>query len=597
MTLRQKLSLFVGLPVVALFALLVGTEYMALRSVASNSARDHAQLLAERTAQDLNAELAGAAAAADVMAAAMSEGDLDVVKLPSIGADMVSRLPLVDGVVFGFQVDHAVPGIPVAGYTFVRDGHLVFEDIAERFDITQASPWYLPQLVQGEGVWTEPFQGEVFGGPLVSYTTPFVMPSGARGFVVVDIPLAPLVEQLHVGEYDHVETTLLSAEGRTIVAPQNDLPQGTEGGHVVERAFVPETNWTFIAAIRDSEVFANVDRLLWRNAAIMIGGAVAILLLLVVTALSITRRIACVSRGVQAVAGGDLDARVHPLGGDEIGRLAAGFNDMTTKLRRTVQQVADAAARRQAVERELAVAREIQQAMLPTDMPPFPDRPEVDMHAQLEPTSAVAGDFYDWWLVGDELTVVIADVSGHGVPAALVMSQARTLLRDAHGAGASLTQLFDRVNAVLADHNERQMFLTGIVVQLQLATGRYRLVNGGHPQALIVRPDVTAPEGMPTGPLLGVMSDAHWEIRSGTLDAGAAIVLYTDGITEACNARGMLLGTDALAAALTTGTAEQLCARAVATAKGFQDGPLSDDLTVVALRWVGSAVCLEDDCA
>ena len=132
----------------------------------------------------------------------MSAGDLDVHKLPSIGADMVSRLPLVEGVVFAFQVDSRIEGVPLAGYTFVKDGRLVFKDIAEDVDITRNSPWYLPGLVQGEGVWTEPFKGEVFGGYLVSYTTPFVTPSGLTGFVVVDVPLTPLVLQLGLGEYE-----------------------------------------------------------------------------------------------------------------------------------------------------------------------------------------------------------------------------------------------------------------------------------------------------------------------------------------------------------------------------------------------------------
>lgn len=590
MSLRRKLFLFVGLPTICVFVAMVVTEFFALRTVATGQAREHARLLAERTAQDLNAELVAAAAAADVMAAAMTAGDLDMRRLPSIGADMVTRLPLVEGVVFAFQIDSRVADIPLAGYTFVQDGQLAFKDIAEDFDITKSSPWYLPNLIVGEGVWTEPFKGEVFGGHLVSYTTPFVTPGGRKGFVVVDIPLEPLVLQLGVGDYEHVDNYLVSAGGHVIVQPSTDDLMATGGeGHIVERAFVSEPGWTFVAAIRDSEVYANVYSLLQRNAAIMIGGGAVIMMLLLLTTLRITRRLAHVAVGVKAVTEGDLDATVRGSGGDEIGRLAAGFNQMTSQLRATVQEAAEEVARRQAVERELEVAREIQQAMLPQDFPPFPDRREIDLYATLTPTSHVAGDFYDFWLHDDTLTVVIADVSGHGVPAALVMSQARTVLRDAHGSGETLVGMLKHVNITVGDHNSRQMFLTAVVVQLDLTTGAYQLVNAGHPSVLVVHADTTSIEGMPTGPLLGVMEDAQWEVRAGALQAGEALVLYTDGVSEAMSANGELLGTEQIAESLHASDARALCAQTVAVAEAFQDGPIRDDLTVLAVRWLGES--------
>ncbi len=362
----------------------------------------------------------------------------------------------------------------------------------------------------------------------------------------------------------------------------------TDGrGHVVERAYVPEPGWTFVAAIRDTEVYANVYTLLQRNAALMLGGGGVIIMLLLLTALRITRRLACVAEGVQAVSEGDLEATVVGAGGDEIGRLAVGFNQMTSQLRTTVRKAAEESAQRKAMESELEVAREIQQAMIPQEFPPFPDCSEVDLFATLTPTNHVAGDFYDFWLRDDLLTVVVADVSGHGVPAALVMSQARTVLRDANSSGASLVGMLEQVNTTIADHNSRQMFLTAIVVQLDLANGTYRLVNAGHPSALHVHAGGTDIEGMPTGPLLGVMEDAQWEVRQGTLLSGEGLVLYTDGVSEAMTADGDLLGTDRIAQAVHAADSRTMCSQTVVVAEAFQDGPIRDDLTVLAVRWLG----------
>ena len=596
MSLRMKLFSFVGLPVVVIFIVLIAIEYGSLRSIASVQATQRAKLLAERTAHDLDAELAGAAAATDVMAAAMSHGDLDVHQLPDIARQMVDRLPLVEGVVFAFATDAAIDGVPLAGYVFRRDGAYTFEDIAESSNIVE-SKWYLPDPVPGQGVWTEPFNGEVFGGYLVSYSSPFATTEGVRGFVVADIPLAPLFEQLGVQGYDHVESYLISAGGHFLVYPDQQhvnspgeglMSQASASAHIFEQAIVAEPGWTFIAAIGADEVFADVNRQLLLNAVLLGAGGVVVLGILLLTGLRLTRRIRIVSFGVLEVAQGNLEATVVEHGRDEVGRLADGFNRMTSQLRETVQHAAEEHARFEVVERELEVGREIQQSMLPRNFPAFPERTDLDLYAILEPASHVAGDFYDYWLHDECLTVVVADVSGHGVPAALVMAMSRTVLRDAHASGLDMVGMFEQLNRAVAVDNKGQMFVTAVMVQVDLQTGAYRLINAGHPQAIKVGQGFAEPEGMPTGPLLGVIEDAKWSIRDGVLKAGDALVLYTDGITEAMNRERDLLGTTGLTAKLHTGESQSLCTQAVDAATSFQDGMVNDDLTVLCVRWLGS---------
>jgi len=591
--LRSKLVCFVGLPVAAIFMALIVLDSAALRKAASAQAIGRATLLADRTAHVLDSELATVAGAADTLATVLSKGDVDFTSLPDIGTELVNRLPLVAGVVFGF--DHKIEGIPRAGYTFLHDGKLVHTDISATHDIEIDSPWYKPSLNFGPGFWTSPFLGEVFGATIVSYSTRFETTAGVRGFVVVDVPLSVLFSQLKVPGFDYAHPSIVTKDGKVIKTPWAGIAgrpkaaQPDPSSHVIRTAEMPAVNWTFKVAIGRDEIFAPVQRQLLINAVLLAAGGVVVLGVLLLTGFTFTRRIEQLSNGVASVTAGDLEVSVDVSGRDEVGRLAVDFNTMTAKLRETVRQVAEEEALRAAVERDLSVARDIQQSMLPSIFPPFPGRTELDLHATLQPADHVAGDFYDYWLRGDTLTLLIADVSGHGIAASLVMAMARRRLRDAAASGSDLQGMVQAADSAIAENNERQMFITAIVLQLDLATGAFRLINAGHPEALLVDADGVRREGLPTGPLLGVIPDAHWDIRDGQLEPGEAIVLYTDGITEAMNAEGDLLGTGGLEPALHMDTARALCGQAVSKAEAFQSGDQVDDLTVVSLRWLGSA--------
>jgi sigma-B regulation protein RsbU (phosphoserine phosphatase) len=589
-SLRLKLMCFVGLPVASIFIALIVLDSAALRAAASSNANEHATLLAQRTAQVLNGELAAVAGAADTLATVLSKGGVDLAALPGIGEAFVRRLPLVAGVVFGF--DQTIDGIPRAGYTFMQKGQLVFEDIAATYDIEVESPWYRPSLPPGPGFWTAPFFGEVFGDDIVSYSTRFETPAGVRGFVVADVTLGGLFSQLEVAGFSDVRPTIVTDAGQVIETPwAATVGQHNAGAraddHVIRTAEMPAIGWTFKVAISHAEVFGEVEQRLLVNAVLLSSAGLVVLCVLLITGLRFARRIEMLSSGVASISAGDLDVAVYVSGRDEVGQLAVDFNSMTSKLRETVQQVANEVSRRAAIERDLSVARDIQQSMLPRTFPPFPGRVELDLHATLIPADHVAGDFYDYWLQGDTLTVLIADVSGHGIAAALVMAMARRVLRDAAASGCDLVGMVQAADVAIAENNDRQMFVTATLIELNLMTGAYTLINAGHPEALRVTADGASAEGRPTGPLLGVVPNAAWATRSGQLSRGEAVVLYTDGITEAMNADDQLLETAGLQAALHFDSARQLCGQAMSVAEAFQDGDLVDDLTVVALCWLG----------
>jgi sigma-B regulation protein RsbU (phosphoserine phosphatase) len=243
-----------------------------------------------------------------------------------------------------------------------------------------------------------------------------------------------------------------------------------------------------------------------------------------------------------------------------------------------------------AIRQELDVARRLQQAILPRR---FPERPEIEIAAKAEPAKEVGGDFYDvFWLDDRRLGLVIADVAGKGVPAALVMAETRTLLRGVAPSSQGPAQCLGLANNLLAADNDTGMFVTVFLGMLDLATGRLAYANGGHNPALICRADGTvATLGLGDGLALAVVEDFPFDEGEAILNPGDTLVLYTDGVTEAFDIADEAFG-DPRLRAVVEGSAGRTAAAtmtavfdAVDTFVG--DAPPSDDTTVLALRYRG----------
>jgi sigma-B regulation protein RsbU (phosphoserine phosphatase) len=243
-----------------------------------------------------------------------------------------------------------------------------------------------------------------------------------------------------------------------------------------------------------------------------------------------------------------------------------------------------------AIRQELDVARRLQQAILPRS---FPERPEIEIAAKAEPAKEVGGDFYDvFWLDDRRLGLVIADVAGKGVPAALVMAETRTLLRGVAPATTGPAQCLGLANNLLAADNDTGMFVTVFLGMLDLATGRLAYANGGHNPALIRHVDGTVTAlGLGDGLALAVVEDFPFDEGEVTLAPGDTLVLYTDGVTEAFDLRNEAFGDQRLRTVVEAGAgqtaAETMAAVFEAVDSFVGDAPPSDDTTVLTLRYRG----------
>ena len=253
------------------------------------------------------------------------------------------------------------------------------------------------------------------------------------------------------------------------------------------------------------------------------------------------------------------------------------------------KQAADSAAR-QRIETELSVATQIQADMLPRIFPAFPERREFDIYASMTPAKEVGGDFYDFFLVdNDHLAMVIADVSGKGVPAALFMVIAKTLLKNAVQMGASPKEALEKVNNQLCENNEAEMFVTVWLGIYEIPSGRLTAANAGHEYPAIRR----------AGGQFELFKDRHGFVLAGLENArykeyemeigvGDTLFLYTDGVAEATDGANVLYGTDRMLAALNQGQAlepEALLRHVKADIDRFAGAaPQFDDITMLAIQ-------------
>jgi phosphoserine phosphatase RsbU/P len=240
--------------------------------------------------------------------------------------------------------------------------------------------------------------------------------------------------------------------------------------------------------------------------------------------------------------------------------------------------------------RELEHAATIQRSMLPSRFPPFPDRNDFELHGSMVPAKEVGGDMFDYFLLDpDRLAFVVGDVSGKGVPAALFMAIARTVLRATAHHQASAGMCLTYMNQSLVDHNAPGMFVTLFYGILNTRTGLLEYANAGHTPPYLFSPDgrIRALKDR-SGPMVGMLEGLQYPARTTEIGRGEGILVFTDGVTESRNKKGEFyedLRVEAYLAAHAARPVEEIVRGLHADVKRFESGARqADDITVLALR-------------
>ena len=230
--------------------------------------------------------------------------------------------------------------------------------------------------------------------------------------------------------------------------------------------------------------------------------------------------------------------------GDEIETLAGAMKKMERDINDYILNLAQITAEKERIGAELSIATEIQASMLPRIFPPFPERRDLNIYATMNPAREVGGDFYDFFLVDEtHLAIAVADVSGKGVPAALFMVIAKTLIKDRACSMAKPGDIFTWVNQQLCESNQAGLFVTAWLGVIDLKTGLVEYVNAGHnPPLVALGGENFTYLKQKSGFILAGLEGFTYETSTFRMDHGDRIFLYTDGVTEAMNRQDELFG-------------------------------------------------------
>jgi sigma-B regulation protein RsbU (phosphoserine phosphatase) len=381
---------------------------------------------------------------------------------------------------------------------------------------------------------------------------------------------------------------------------------------------IPEIGWSSAVALDAGDITAteeaarkdvlaiakknveDMDRFITRLNLFMIAAIIISILVLRKIGYNLGNRFAKpileLSDGVREIAGGNLDKKLSITTGDEIEHLANSFNSMTDELKTYIENLSRVTAEKERVAAELSVATSIQAGMLPNIFPAYPERKEFDIFASMNPAKEVGGDFYDFYLIDEtHLAITIADVSGKGVPAALFMVIAKTILKNCVMMTKDVDKLaeaMEKTNDQLCQGNEESMFVTVFLGVLDITSGEFIYVNGGHNPPLMKTNGRFEYLSLKKSCMLGAMEGMTYRAQRLVMKPGDMLFLYTDGVTEAQDTDNRLYSETRLQNVLNS-EADDMNAKDVLAAirKSVEDyagdAEQFDDITMLGLIYKG----------
>lgn len=624
--LSTRLIIWVGLPATLLFGGVVWTASQRSFERVLEQTEQYTRGLAQLHADRLDGKLSRAAKIPESLAIALESELFDSEeKLQNYLRDTIQQSPEIYGSCLAFEPESFTPGKHYyAPYYYRKDGHAEFVQLGNpQYDYFRWQ-WYARPKKENRALWSDPYFDEGGGNVLMTtYSVPFHRGGAFWGIATLDISLPQLVaeaEQLSVGQRGYafivsrngqflaypekskiMQATIQDANpelARRMLALESGIMRTREpaGGRDAWVAYAPVQAGEFSLAIvyPQSEVLAEAMEL--QKELLVLGGAglLALFGAIIIVARSITRPITRLAQAAQEVSSGELDQRLDiRTRTEEVRHLTNAFRKMTRDLRMQMQELRYTTSMQQRLEGELAAARSIQMSMMTRSFPAFPDRREIDLHAVVKPARAVGGDFYDFYFLDpDHLCLLIGDVAGKGVPAALFMAVSKTLLKANAGRATSPAELFRKVNEELCVDSTSGMFVSLVLAVLNVRTGEVEICNAGHPAPLRVTigNNITSLDGK-SGVALGAWPGISYQVSHHKLTPGDTLVFFTDGITEALSPKEQFYSAGRLQrvlAPLAGMPAEHVTRAVVQDVRAFgAEHEQSDDLTLLAIRWLG----------
>lgn len=506
--------------------------------------------------------------------------------LQQILRDSVEVNPDIFGATIALAPGQASSTLGFAPYYFRREGALQYTDLAGSDNNYQQQPWFHEVRAAGEPIWVEPYYDRAGGRVLMTtfavpvYRTDEQGDSFLYAVVTADVALRELhenLQRLSLGRYGF--GFLLSRSGiilsgrnpanimrhyadaiddpadkiawqQMISSALNGEPinqhlrcLGRAGKCVLRLGLLQSTGWPVGVMYSEDEMTAPLRNFQLKTA--LIGASTLLMMAIAVIIVSrrLTRPLGALAAASDRIAQGDLDAPLPDAAGkDEVAQLVHSFSAMKTDLKTYIGDLEQATARRSRLEGELDAAKSIQMAMLPAPGLAMQSGETYQVWARVAPALAVGGDLYYYLERDGVLFLAVGDVSDKGVPAALFMARAISLIQQLAATSVNLPLAMATLNNALAKGNDNCMFVTLFLGMLDLGNLELRFASAGHTPPSLIRGGSAQSISQQQGPAMGLAPDLEFPVNTLTLRTGDRLAVFTDGINEAFNEANDMFG-------------------------------------------------------
>jgi len=631
-----KLTFFIIASCAIIFTIIFSYNYTSSKKIIIHGIEKNAVNLAVGTASKIESFILPIQKIPETIALILDDPDIDYSDITNLLKIIVENNSNVFGAAIAFEpYCFDTNTYYFAPYFYKKNNGTSFSDLNSPNYNYFGWEWYALPKKLDKPVWSEPYFDEGAGNIVMStYSAPFYSTINGRktfqGVVTADVSLEwlqKLVSKIKVSKSGYAFT--ISESGNFITHPKIDyimdsnvfdvsivqenfqfaeivknMMAGKTGfGHCdriidsdekywVSYSWIPSCKWSlgiFFPRIELLEVIGKLHR------TVIIFGVFGIIFISIIIALianSITQPLRQLSLTTKSFSEGDFDVEIPVFKSkDEVGKLAHAFVYMKTSLKKYIRDLTITTAAKERMQSELSIGRDIQMGMVPKLIPPFTERDEFDLFAAMKPAKEVGGDLFDFFFIDDDnLCFFIGDVSGKGVPAALFMAVAITLIKGIAMQINDPAEILSRVNDEAIQNNESCMFVTAFFAIINIKSGEIKFANAGHNPPLIARyNDNVSFLSLNSGCALGVVEEPGIVTEKLTLHKNDVIFLYTDGVTEAFNKNGEEFSDERLEKELSSIAdlpARQIVSDVIEKVSAFSDGvPQSDDITVLALKY------------
>lgn len=628
-----KLALYILTSSTIIFLAIFGYNYNVTRKMIEKNIKNSAENLVLRTVNRIESVIRPIERVPQNIAYILEGAPYDSSTILKLLSTAVANNPEIYGATAAFEpniVDKDV--IEFAPYFYKSGGKLEFKYLKYQYQYFYWDWYQIPKELD-RAVWSNPYYDEGGGNIMMAtYSVPLHASfDGKRkvvGIVTADISLSwlqDIVSSIKIANTGY--GFLISKDGRIITYPDkkfvmnetifdiaeaaNDLKLrgigkrmiNGESGFVLSRniltgkscwlayAPLPATGWSLGVVFPQDELMADIIKLNGVVLFIGIAGFLFLLIIIIMISRSITMPIRTLHKATKDIAKGNLGFELpHIKRGNEVGELAESFLYMRGALKQYIKELTETTTAKERIESELRIAHDIQLSLVPKIFPPYPDRTEFDIYAALEPAKEVGGDFYDFFFVDDtHFCVVIGDVVGKGVPAALLMAVVKTLIKTYAIETKNPSLTLTKVNKEIYTDSASCMFVSIFIGIFDIGTGKFLYSNAGHnPPVSIKKGEDPIYVGNADAIAVGLDENTIYQDGTILLSKGDMLCMYTDGVTEALDEKKEQFSEERLLSVLKdtkSGHLKNIVGGILKNIRSFAGRHAqSDDITVLLLK-------------